>query len=115
MDSWFVPYALLAIEEPQAVLDSFEGLRKPVVFSATLFVERGGLASYQQKLSLDDSARLWATMIGLVLDGVPPGEIPIERPKAFELAVNLDAARRLGLSIPLSLVKRADRVIFAPH
>lgn len=112
MDAWFVPYALLAIEEPQAVLDSFAALRKPIVFSATLFVERGGLASYQQKLTLEDSLRLLATTLGLVLDGVPPGEIPVERPKSFELAINLDAAQRLGLTVPLALVKRADRVIF---
>ena len=115
MDAWYVPYAHLAIEEPQAVLDLFGPLRKPAVFAATLFVDRGGLISYQQRLTIEESVRLWATTIGLVLDGVPPGEIPVERPKAFELAINLDAARRLGITVPLSLLKRADRVVFAPR
>jgi putative tryptophan/tyrosine transport system substrate-binding protein len=46
-----------------------------------------------------------------VLGGVSPAEIPIERPKAFELAVNARAARELGIRLPDALLKRADRVI----
>ena len=115
MDSWYVPYAFLAFEEPRAVLSVFQPLRKPTVFPASLFVENGGLASYQHKLTLEDSLRLWATTIGLVLEGVPPGEIPVERPRSFELSINLDAAKVLGLTVPPALIRRADRVIFAPR
>jgi putative ABC transport system substrate-binding protein len=113
MDAWYVPYTVLPYDDPEALTDLFAAIRKPVVYPTTQLAERGGLVSYQPILSLEDSFRLWATMVGLVLDGVPPGEIPVERPKVFELAVNLDTARRLGISLPSSLVKRANRVIGA--
>ena len=113
MDAWYVPYTILPYDDPVALTDLFAAIDKPVVYPTTQFVERGGLISYQPILTLEDSFRIWATMVGLVLDGVPPGEIPVERPKVFELAVNLDTARRLGISLPASLIKRADRVIAA--
>jgi putative ABC transport system substrate-binding protein len=112
MDAWYVPYTALPFEYPADLLSAFEALHKPVVFPATLFVERGGLLSYQPTLTLDESSLIWATMVGLILDGVPPAEIPIERPKAFELAINVATARRLGIDIPAPLLKRAERVIF---
>jgi putative ABC transport system substrate-binding protein len=46
-------------------------------------------------------------MLGLVLDGFPPGEIPVERPKIFELAINVKTAREQGIAIPRSLLLRA--------
>jgi putative ABC transport system substrate-binding protein len=113
MDAWYVPSTVLAFYETKALVELFAALRRPVVFPTTQFVEQGGLISYQQLLTLDDSAHLWATMVGLVLDGVPAGEIPIERPKSFELAINVEAARKLGITIPASLIKRADRVVDA--
>lgn len=111
MDAWYVPYTILPYDEPVPVGIILESLGKPVVFPATSFVERGGLVSYQQTLTLDESLLVWARMVGLVLDGVPPGEIPIERPKSFELAINVATARRLGITLPTPLLKRADRVI----
>jgi putative ABC transport system substrate-binding protein len=112
MDAWYVPYTALPFWEPAEVLDVLQSMNRPVAFPATLFVERGGLFSYQPTLTLEESALLWATMVGLILDGVSPGEIPVERPKAFELAINVDTARRLGLHLDASLLKRADRVVF---
>jgi putative tryptophan/tyrosine transport system substrate-binding protein len=111
IDAWYVPYTVLPFEEPDAVVRLFNSVRKPVIFSHTHFVERGGLLSYQPAMTIDEGLRLWATMVGLILDGVAPGEIPIERPKSFELAVNVDTARRIGVAIPVSFLKRADRVI----
>lgn len=113
MDAWYVPFTALAYYEMGPVVEVFAPLRKPVMFPATPFVEKGGLIAYQQLITLEDSASIWGTMIGLVLDGLPPGEIPIERPKSFELALNVEAARRLGLAIPASLIKRADKVFDA--
>jgi putative ABC transport system substrate-binding protein len=113
LDAWYVPYTFLPFEEPAPVLRLFRETRKPVIFSTTAFVEQGGLMSYQQILTLDTAIGLWATMIGLVLDGVSPHEIPIERPKSFELAVNLDAAKRLGIMVPAPMLKRADRIFTA--
>ena len=111
MDGWYVPYTRIAYERPDVLVHDIRALRKPAVFANTRFVEDGGLISYQQTLSVDDATRLLVAMLGQVLDGVPAGEIPIERPKSFVLAVNLDAARELGLRVPDGLIKRADRVV----
>jgi ABC-type uncharacterized transport system substrate-binding protein len=46
-------------------------------------------------------------MISLILDGFPPGEIPVERPRAYELALNVKAARDQGIAIPKSILLRA--------
>jgi putative ABC transport system substrate-binding protein len=113
MDAWFVPYTVLPFDKPAEVVSILEAMRKPVFYPATQFVERGGLISYQQLLPLEESSRLIANMVALVLDGVPAGEIPIERPKSFELAINLATAKRLGINVPRPLIKRADRVIGA--
>jgi putative ABC transport system substrate-binding protein len=113
MDAWYVPYTALPYYEPGLLVRLLNALDRPVMFPATLFVEKGGLASYEPQMTLAETASLWSTMIGLVLDGVPPGEIPIERPKSFELALNVEAARRLGLAIPANLIKRADKVFDA--
>lgn len=111
MDAWYVPYTGLAFEQPLASVAAFDTLRKPVMFPATIFTESGGLASYQQTVTLDETLQVLGRTITLILDGVGAGEIPVERPKAFELAVNAAAAKRLGLEIPEQLLKRADRVI----
>ncbi|MGZ5034536.1 MAG: ABC transporter substrate-binding protein [Usitatibacter sp.] len=118
MEAWYVPYTALPFDEPDLTLEALESLHKPVVFPATLFAERGALLSYQEEVRLDEMFQVVATMIGLILDGVPPGDIPVERPKAFELAINVTAARGLGVVIPEALIKRADRVIVdmpGPH
>jgi ABC-type uncharacterized transport system substrate-binding protein len=57
---------------------------------------------------------LFAKLTGLILDGVPPGQIPIERPKSFDLIVNAGEARRLGIRLSDALLRRADRVIDKP-
>lgn len=111
MDAWYVPYTRLAYERPSLVVDGVRATRRAAAYATTRFVEEGGLVSYQQVFSLETTITLLATTVGLVLDGVPPAEIPIERPKSFELAVNSDAARELGIKVPAALLKRADRVI----
>ena len=88
-------------------------LRKPVVFPATRFAAAGGLAAYQPRQSLAEALDLFAKLTGLILDGVRPGQIPVERPKSFELVVNAQEARRLGIPLSDALLKRADRVIDA--
>ena len=111
MDAWYLPLTRIAYEQPEAVLKRLRATRLPVAYPTTPFVEGGGLISYQPVLDVDQASNLLATMIALVLDGVPAAEIPVERPRAFELAVNVQAARELGLRIPDALIKRADRVL----
>src|SRR5258706_12678381 len=86
-------------------------LRKPVIYPSGALSDAGGLVGYQPKLSLDEALELFARISGLLLDGVPAGSIPVERPKSFELSINLAPARQLGLVLPDALIKRTDRVV----
>src|SRR4030095_2804874 len=72
-------------------------------------VERGGLVSY----GADARAlfRRAATYVSSILNGANPADLPVERPGAFELAVNISTAKTLGLTIPSSLLQWADQVI----
>src|SRR5258706_6526037 len=111
MDAWYLPFTRVAYEEPQAVLKRLLPTPRPVAYPTTHYVEGGGLISYQPVLDVDQASKLLATMVALVLDGGPPAEIPVERPRAFDLAAHVQAARNLGLRIPDALLKRADRVL----
>jgi putative ABC transport system substrate-binding protein len=114
IEAWYVPQTTLPFAHPSAIVGGLAVLRKPVVYPTAWFVEAGGLSAYQPRQSLDEALDLFAKLTGLILDGVPPGEIPIERPKSFELVVNAGEARRLGIRLSDALLKRADRVIDKP-
>jgi ABC-type uncharacterized transport system substrate-binding protein len=75
----------------------------------TEFAEAGGLLTYGP--SLRESFRRSGIFVGKVLKGAKPANLPIERPEKFELVINLKTAKALGLTIPPSLLARADQVI----
>jgi putative ABC transport system substrate-binding protein len=83
--------------------------RLPAVYWARAYVDAGGLLSYSA--SLRDIARRSASYVDRILKGERPADLPIQRPVKLELAVNLKAARAIGLLIPPSLLARADQVI----
>ena len=81
----------------------------PAVYFTSRFVDEGGLMSYGS--DFNDQFRRLATYIDRVLKGARAGELPIEQPTTFELVVNLKTAKALGITIPQSVLVRADRVI----
>jgi putative ABC transport system substrate-binding protein len=83
--------------------------RIPTLFAFAEFASAGGLLSYG--VSLNDLYRRSAGYVDRVLRGVRPGDLPIEQPTMLELVVNLKVARSLGVSIPQSVLLRADQVI----
>jgi putative ABC transport system substrate-binding protein len=83
--------------------------RIPSMFDERLFVEAGGLVSYGP--SYFEQFRRAATYVDKILKGAKPSELPVEQPIKFELSLNQKTARTLGLTIPPSVLLRADRVI----
>ena len=81
----------------------------PAIFGFKEDVEAGGLISYGPRQA--DSVRLAATYVDRILKGAKPADLPIEQPTKFELVINLKAAKALGLTMPQSLLVRADEII----
>jgi putative tryptophan/tyrosine transport system substrate-binding protein len=83
--------------------------RLPTAYPARDFVEAGGLFAYA--VSYPDLYFQFARFIDKIFKGTKPGDLPIEQPTKFELVVNLKTANALGLTIPQSMLIRADEVI----
>ena len=83
--------------------------RLPLISQAREYAEAGGLMAYGPNLS--GLMRRAATFVDKILKGARPGDLPIEHPTKFQLVINLKAATAIGLTIPQSLLLRADEVI----
>jgi ABC-type uncharacterized transport system substrate-binding protein len=81
----------------------------PAVYGFRGYVEVGGLISYGADFT--DQFRRTAEIVDKILRGMKPGDIPVEQPTKFDLAINLVTAKTLGLTVPPTLLARADEVI----
>jgi putative ABC transport system substrate-binding protein len=83
--------------------------RLPTVSDLSRFPDEGGLMSYGPDMV--DHTRRAATYVDKILKGAKPAELPVQQPRKFELVINLNTAKQIGLTIPPNVLARADRVI----
>jgi putative ABC transport system substrate-binding protein len=109
------PDAVLTLNDPfffvhrDRILATATELRLPTMFQTIDYVRAGGLLAYVP--SLADWGKQAAVYVAKILKGVKPGDLPVEQPTKFELVINLKTAKALGLTIPQTLLLRADQVI----
>ena len=108
VDALFVSETMTPAARKQ-IVDFAAKNRQPAMFMNRDYVTAGGLMSYAPDFS--DAFRRAAQYVDKILKGAKPGDLPVEQPTKFELIINLKTAKALGLTIPPSLLARADQVI----
>ena len=109
IDAFVAVEDYLTFNDRARVVDFAAMSRLPAIYGLREFVDAGGLMSYGTDRR--DLFRRSAVYIHRILRGASPADLPVEAPTKFELAINLKAARALGLTIPPSLLRRADYIL----
>ena len=99
----------VATTSRERIVKFAEKRRLPSMFALSLFADAGGLMSYGSNAR--ERWRRAATYVDKILKGAKPADLPVEQPTKFELVVNLKTAKALGITIPQTILVRADRVI----
>jgi putative ABC transport system substrate-binding protein len=105
----FVPADIIFVRHAQRMAELAARHRLPAMFGFREHVEAGGLMSYAANFAV--MFRRAATFADKILKGAKPADLPVEQPTKFELVINLKTAKALGLTIPQSVLLRADEVI----
>jgi putative tryptophan/tyrosine transport system substrate-binding protein len=109
------PHALLVLQSPVMTLNSKRIVdlaleqQLPGMYPSNQFAQEGGLMAYGPLIG--DLYRRAATYVDKILKGAKPADLPVEQPMKFELVINLKTAKQIGLTIPPTVLARADRVI----
>jgi putative ABC transport system substrate-binding protein len=108
VDGIFSPRQV-SLNIPGVILDIAPRRAIPTMFHDSIFVDQAGLASYSANNY--ELGRQAARLVDKILKGARPSDVPVEQPTKFELVINLKAAKALGITIPQSILLRADRLI----
>ena len=108
-EALLVPASGLLFSRASQIVELAAQSRLPTIYELRPFVDAGGLVSYGADIY--DVWRHAAVYVDKIMNGARPAELPIEQPTKFELVINTRAARALGLTVPPSILVRADEVI----
>jgi ABC-type uncharacterized transport system substrate-binding protein len=110
VQAFIVAAANIVMFAKRAAIAQFaQSNRLASMYAAKEYVDAGGLMSYGASVS--DMFRRSALYVDKILKGAKPGDLPVEQPTKFELVINMKTAKALGLTIPPSVLGRADQVI----
>jgi putative ABC transport system substrate-binding protein len=109
MDALLVQTTAFFITHRKRIVELAARSRVPAVYGEREFVDAGGLMFYGA--GLGDMYRDAAVYVDKILKGAKPADLPIEQPSKLELVINLKAAKALGITIPPSVMARADRIV----
>ena len=107
--SLIVTASALSLIHRDVIVSLAERYRLPAVYAYRSFIPAGGLISYG--VNLVGLSRLAAGYVDRILKGEKPADLPVQAPTKYELVINLKTAKALGLTVPPSVLARADEVI----
>jgi ABC-type uncharacterized transport system substrate-binding protein len=109
VDAYLAVSDAIASNQAQLIIDAARVKKLPTMFDFLSHVTKGSLASYA--VSFHEVGRLSAKHVQRILTGIKPQDLPVEGVDQIDLVINLKTAKQIGVTIPPSVLERADRVI----